>query len=253
MSIMRGTCQRLSCPELRSVIQMAISTEHVDAGNQCRPGRARHAQRRESPVAIDQQPVHSRIEQVRRDQREHDGCDPVQSLQVAPAGSIGDQERRAPDQDEEVRLQLRGDGGMKTQRRDGVCQQQAHGHDRHRQQGAKREAVEQPAMAVADVAGAIRLRHQRVESQQHAHPEDREGDVHGGADANGADRLGTERPHHQRVDHAHGHPAEFGHHHGDGEAEHRDQFRAKGGAHGNLQAYGRMGAGASHAKQSRSG
>ncbi len=188
---------------------------------------------------MDQGPVHQRIEEVRRDQREHHRRRQVHSLQVAPAGGIGEQERRAPDDDEEIRLQVRRHRGVEAERWDGDRQQQAHCHDRQGHQRRQRQAVEQPAVAVADVAGAERLRHQRVEAEQHAHAEDGNGDVQGGAHAHGADRLGSERPDHQRVDHAHGHPAKLGHHHGDGEAEHGDQFGAKGGAHGNPQAYGR--------------
>ena len=105
-------------------------------------------------------------------------------------------------------------------------------HDRHGQQRGEREAVEEQAMTLANVARAKRLRHQRVQSQHHRHAENRKRDVHGIADAGGADRLRAERADHDGVDHAHAHPAELGQHHGNGEAQHGPEFASDGREHG---------------------
>ena len=73
------------------------------------------------------------------------------------------------------------------------------------------------------IAGAVGLRHQRVEPEQQAHPEDGEGDVQRVADAGGADRRRSERRDHDRVDDAHAHPAELGQHDRHRQTQHRAQ------------------------------
>ena len=93
------------------------------------------------------------------------------------------------------------------------------------------QAVQQPAVAVAVIAGAVGLRHQRVEPEQQAHAEDREGDVDRVADAGGADRRRSERRDHDRVDDAHAHPAELGQHDGHRQTQHRAKFRPEGRGH----------------------
>ena len=72
--------------------------------------------------------------------------------------------------------------------------------------------MDQPAVAIVGVAGAVGLRDQGIEPEQQSHPEDGEGDVERVADAGRADRRRSERRDHHRVDQAHAHPAEFSQH-----------------------------------------
>ena len=96
---------------------------------------------------------------------------------------------------------------------------------------ASATAVNEPAMAILEVAGAERLRDQGVEPEQQPHREDRHADEQRAADADCADRFRAEPPHHQRVDHPHRHPAELRHHDRRGEPEHRAEFRSETAEH----------------------
>jgi hypothetical protein len=85
--------------------------------------------------------------------------------------------------------------------------------------------VEQPPVALVEPPGAVGLRHERVEAEQDPQAEDRQGHEETAADADGADGFRTEAADHERVDHAHEHPAEFGEHDRRGKAQHRAELR----------------------------
>ena len=109
---------------------------------------------------------------------------------------------------------------------------------RQRRQHRQVDAVAQPAMTLAQVAGAVGLRHEGVEPEQHAHAEDRGREIQDAAQADRADGFGREPADHQRVDDAHEHPAKLGHDDRPGQAQRRQQIaanridlRAGGGRH----------------------
>jgi len=81
--------------------------------------------------------------------------------------------------------------------------------------------VQQAQVAAAHVPGAVGLRDDRVQSEQQADTGD--GDQHEGRPphADGADRFRVDAADHHHVDDAHGDPADLGHDHRHGDAEHR--------------------------------
>jgi hypothetical protein len=74
------------------------------------------------------------------------------------------------------------------------------------------------------VAGAVGLRHDGVEAEQHAHAAGGQREEQDAGEADAGDRFRTERPDHQRVDDAHRHPADLGEDDRPGEAAQRLQF-----------------------------
>ena len=193
---------------------------HVDPRQQRGPRRAGHAEGREAAVAEDQHPVRERVHHVRAHQREHHRRHPVHALEIPPKGREEDQKGRAPDGDGKVGLHQRAHFLMKPHRRNRAQQQDANQQEGRRQQQCQGDAVAQPRTALVETPGAVRLRHQRVEAEQQAHAEHGVGEVNGVADAHRADRGGPERAHHDRVDHAHRHPAELGEDHGSRDPQH---------------------------------
>src|SRR5262245_9227426 len=82
-------------------------------------------------------------------------------------------------------------------------------------------------MAFVHAACSKSVRDERVESQQEAHSEDADRHEERTADANRANRLGTNPPDHHRVDDTHRHPAEFSHHDWHSQRKHRTKFLAE--------------------------
>jgi hypothetical protein len=200
---------------------------HVDARDERRPGGARHAEGGQAESAVDERPVGGGIQQVGGDEGEGDRRHDVHPLQVAPHRGVEQQRQRAPQHDAEVALEQRLHVGVEAGVRNGGHHAEADGHDRHRQARAHRQAVHEPAVAVAVVAGAVGLRHERVEAQQQAHAEDGDGHVNRGADAGRADGRRAERRHHDGVHDTHRHPPQFGEHDRQRQAQHRGQFGAE--------------------------
>ena len=183
---------------------------HVGPCRGGRPRRAGHTQGGHAEPPVDQHPVPERVDQVRADQREHHRPDVVRALEIAPERRVQQQERCAENQHREVAAEQRLRFGVNAERGNRQQHRHHHHHQRHRRHQRELHAAGEPAAAQQEIARAIGLGHQRVETEQQAHAENREAEMHRVADARGADRGRAERAHHDRVDHAHPHPAQLG-------------------------------------------
>jgi hypothetical protein len=75
-----------------------------------------------------------------------------------------------------------------------------------------------------EAPGPERLRHQRIESEEQPHREDRDREEHHARQADRPDRARPEAADHDGVDDAHRDPAELGHHDGRRQRQHRAEF-----------------------------
>jgi len=78
-----------------------------------------------------------------------------------------------------------------------------------------------------DAPRAERLRDERVEAEQQAHREHRDGEEDHARETRRGDRVGPETPDHQRIDGAHRDPSDLGDDERCREREHRAQFASQ--------------------------
>ena len=99
--------------------------------------------------------------------------------------------------------------------------------EHRRRQEAQGHAVEQPAVALVQPPGAVRVRHERLEAEQEAHAEDGQGEEQDAADADRANRFRAQRSDDDRVHQPHRHPPDLGEDDRTRELQHRPQLVAK--------------------------
>ena len=144
------------------------------------------------------------------DERDHDRRHQRHGLQVAPECGVQQQRQQAQRDDVEVVVHQRQHGRIEAPHAEVGANQAGSQADRERESQSQPDAVAQPAAALAAGAGAVRLRNEGVESEQQAHSEYAEREEERAADADRADRLRAEPPHHGNVDELHRHPAHLG-------------------------------------------
>src|ERR1019366_110997 len=70
----------------------------IDAGDRRGISRARKAKARGAPIAVHEEPVAGKVEEVGADHGEGDGLDDVHRLEVAAEGAVEEQRRHAPEE-----------------------------------------------------------------------------------------------------------------------------------------------------------
>jgi len=196
----------------------------VDPREQRGHSRAGRPHAGEAQVAVDESPRAHRVDDVRAHQSNGDRFHDRQRLQVAAERGVEQQRQQAPHQDVEVR-------GGQPQHLTGESPHRQAGNAHQRQDGERRgdeeaetDAVDQPTVALVQPAGPVRVRDERLEAEQEAHPEDRHGLEQDAADADGTNGRGAERPDDDGVHDRHGDPADLGEHHRPGQGHHPSQF-----------------------------
>jgi hypothetical protein len=145
---------------------------HEDAGDDRRPGRAGDAHRREPVAPEDQDPVAAGVHDVRQQQRDHHRSHDPERLQVSPERRVEQQRQRAPRQDGDVGARQAHHRRVQAECRHRLEHAEGHQHQGRRREQRQVHAVAQPAMALVQLTGAERLRHERVEAEKQAHAED---------------------------------------------------------------------------------
>ena len=123
-------------------------------------------------------------------------------------------------------VRARTSGVSPHQGRNAIAEQRRSRENRRGDQ-AEQDAVEEPAVTLIQAAGAERVGHQCVESEQQAHSEDGQREEEDVADADGADGRRPERAHDDGVHDAHADPADLGKDNGARQGEHGLEFVAK--------------------------
>jgi len=176
---------------------------------------------------VHQDPVAGQVHQVGGDQREHHGARVGYGLQVAAKRGVEQQWRRAPGERLQVGTRRRQNAWIDAP----VPHQGGAGPDRRRhgqrEQQAEVDPVGQVAAALLRLAGSMGRGDQSIQPEQESHAEDDHGEEDDPADADRAERLGADPADHQRVHHAHGHPAQFSQDHRDREGQGLPELEAQ--------------------------
>jgi len=180
----------------------------------------------ESPLAVDQEVVAEKVDEIRSDESEGNGADHVHALKRAPDGEEETQREHAEGQSAHVGGGEGSDGvsdadGLEVTRED---------PDRDGEERGDRETeidpVDEGTVAVFTPASAESLRDEGIEADEDAFGEESEDDEEARRNADGADGFSGVRKaaDHHGVDNGHGHPADLGEDEGKGEAEGGAEF-----------------------------
>ena len=181
-------------------------------------------------VAVDEEPVEEEIDEIGGDEREGDGTDVIEGLQVTAKGEIDEQRKHAEGEGAQHGEGLRADGRRRMHVREAERDEQEETEKQPTEKDGEDEAVDQPAMRFGEFAGAVGLGDDGIEAEQDAAEADGEGvkeDLREGGGGEGGGGVGQAADH-GGVDQAHGHPAELAEDEGQGEQEHGAEFAANG-------------------------
>ncbi len=163
-------------------------------------------------VAVDEEPVADYVDEVCSDEREGDGTDVVEGLQVPAEGEVEEERGGAV-----VECAQEGDGAVEDCAVDGEAHHQdgSGDDDEDEDEGessGKDEAVEEPAVGFVESACTVGLGEMSVEAEEDACDAEGDGvveDLTEGSGGDGQGWIGHVSDHHGVHD-AHRHPAEFG-------------------------------------------
>ena len=167
---------------------------HEHARQQRRPGRSADAQRRQTEMTVDQHPVGERVDDIGRNQRDHDGTHDAQALKVATKSHVEKKRRKAPGQNRQIRTRERQHPGRQAPPGQRRRHREQDGEHRNGDQRAQPHAIDQPAVALVEPGRTKRLGDQRIESEQQAHRKDRDGEEEHAGEADGADSVAPSPP-----------------------------------------------------------
>ena len=182
---------------------------------------------RETGFAVNQQPVHQRIDDVRGDERHHDRADDAHALQIATKSCIEKQRQNAPREDVEIGTCHRQHSRIEAPGIETGADPPEQPCNRHTERDGEDDAVDEPSMAVLHIAGTEGLRDESIEPEEESHRKDAHAHEDRRAHPHCTNGFGTERPDDQRIDHPHRHPAKLRENNRNGKTEHRLKFLAQ--------------------------
>src|SRR3984893_2363519 len=181
-------------------------------------------------MTVDEEPVADGVDDVGADERDGDGTDVVEGLQVAAEGEVEEERGGAV-----VERAEEGDGASEDFVVDGEAEHHGWGADDDEDQGdgeagGEEEGVGGPAVGLVEAACAVGLGEVSIEAEEDAGDVEGDGVVEDLAEGGGGDGEGGvgHVSDHDGVDDAHGHPADFGEDEREGEREHRTDLSADG-------------------------
>lgn len=162
-------------------------------------------------MTVDEEPVAEDVDQVGCDQRQGDGADVIEGLQVAAEGEVEKKCRGAV-----VECAKKGDCSGEDGGVDGEAQHQGRGEqddddEYHGEACGEDEAVEEPTIGFVEFTRTVGLGEIGVEAEEDAGDTEGHGVVENLAECGGGDsecRVGRV-PDHHGIDDAHAHPADF--------------------------------------------
>ena len=181
-------------------------------------------------MAVDEEPVADEVEEVRGNERDGDGTDVVEGLEVAAKREVEEERRGSPVEGAEEGYgageDLMVDGEAKH---DQGCGDDD-GHEDGGEDSGEDEAVVEPAVGFVETARSVGLGEVGVEAEEDAGDAEGEGVVEDLAEGGGGDGEGRVRhvADHDGVHDAHRHPAEFRCDERQGEGEHGADLLADG-------------------------
>src|SRR5579883_3341861 len=215
-----GQWAKSGCPRSASFFQATkISTAAIYARKAGGKRGAAHAHGGTAKMAVDERPLPCPVDEIGRDEREGDGLDPLDSLKVTAKAGIQQQRQRAPVEDAKVVGAWPGNSGIDAKVWEGKGRGPDEQHEDGGESNGKIDSLRKPAVTLVEIAAAVCLRDDRIETEQDADAEKCGCVVDSVAHSDGADGFSAEAAHHDRVHDGHGDPSHFRKHNRNGQRE----------------------------------